>query len=154
VKRRGLARHIGVSNFTTRLLEEAWRATEEPIVVLQCEYHPYLNQDKLLTTARSHKMAFTAYSPLGQGDVLRDPTVTGIAKRLGRAPAQIVLRWLIQQKDVAAIPKSAHLARIRENIDVFDFDLETGDMASISALARPDGRLVRDPDLAPEWDIQ
>lgn len=152
IKNRGLAYHIGVSNFTTRLLDRAWEATEQPLAALQCEYHPFLNQDKLLAAAWARGMAFTAYSPLGQGDVSQNSTVTAIAERLRRTPAQVVLRWLIQQGGIAAIPKSASPARIRENICVFDFDLEPDDMAAIGALARPDGRLVRDPDLAPEWD--
>lgn len=151
VKRCGIARHIGVSNFTTKLLDEAWAATEEPIAVIQCEFHPYLSQDKVIAACRARGMAFTAYSPIGQGDVLSDPVVGEIAARLERTPAQVVLRWLIQQ-GVVAIPKSASPDRIRENLAVFDFALAPKDMAAIAALARPDGRLVRDPDLAPAWD--
>lgn len=152
VKRRGIARFIGVSNFPTKLLDEAWNATEVPLAVNQCEYHPYLNQDKLIAACRARGMAFTAYSPVGQGDVLSDPVVRGIAERLDRTPAQIVLRWLIQQGGVVAIPKSATPSRIRENLGVFGFELTREDMAAIGALAHPDGRLVRDPDLAPDWD--
>lgn len=152
VRRRGMARHIGVSNFTTRLLAEAWDVTEEPLAANQCEYHPRLNQDKLIAACRAHGMAFTAYSPIGRGAVLSDPVVRGIAERLGRTPAQIVLRWLIQQDGVVAIPKSADEQRIRENIDVFGFALEGEDMAAIADLARPDGRMTRNATLAPEWD--
>ncbi|MGH6925070.1 MAG: aldo/keto reductase [Propylenella sp.] len=152
VKRRGMARHIGVSNYTTRLLAEAWAATGEPIAVNQCEYHPHLDQDKLIAACRARNMAFTAYSPVGRGEALRDPVVVKIAKRLGRAPAQVVLRWLIQQDGVVAIPKSATPERIRENFGVFDFALEPADMAAISKLSHPEGRVVRDASLAPKWD--
>lgn len=152
VKRRGLARHIGVSNYTAALLEESWAATEEPIVVNQCEYHPYLSQEKVLAACRAHGMAFTSYSPVGRGGELADPVVTGVAERIGRTPAQVVIRWHIQQHGVVAIPKSARPSRIRENFGVFDFELEPGDMAAISALARPDGRVIDPSDVAPDWD--
>lgn len=152
VKRRGMASHIGVSNFTTRLLDEAWEATEEPIAVNQCEYHPRLSQDKVIAACRARGMAFTSYSPVGRGDVLRDAAVERIAKRLGKTPAQVVLRWHIQQDGVIAIPKSAHAERIRENFDVFDFALEADDMAAISDLAHSEGRMILAPDIAPEWD--
>jgi diketogulonate reductase-like aldo/keto reductase len=152
VKRRGMASHIGVSNFTSKLLDEAWEATEEPIAVNQCEYHPRLNQDKVIAACRARGMAFTSYSPVGRGDVLRDPAVERIAKRLGKTPAQVVLRWHIQQDGVIAIPKSAHAERIRENFDVFDVALEADDMAAISDLAHSEGRMILAPDIAPEWD--
>jgi diketogulonate reductase-like aldo/keto reductase len=151
VKRRGFARNIGVSNYPIRLLDEAWAATEEPLAVNQCEYHPYLNQDKLIAACRARDMAFTAYSPLGQRRELDDPAIERIAKMLGRTSAQVVLRWLLQQ-GVVAIPKSATPERIRENFDVFGFSLSPEDMHTISALARPGSRLVKDPDLAPVWD--
>jgi 2,5-diketo-D-gluconate reductase B len=151
VKRRGIACNIGVSNFTMRLLAEAWEVTEQPLAVNQCEYHPRLNQDKLIADCRARGMVFTAYSPIGQGAVLSDPEVQQAAERLGRTPAQVVQRWHLKQ-GVVAIPKSATPAHIRENIAVFDFQLTPEDMAAISALAHPEGRLVRDPDLAPVWD--
>ena len=152
VKRRGMARHIGVSNFTTKLLAEAWKATKEPIVTNQCEYHPHLNQDRLIAACRARGMAFTSYAPIGRGEVLRDPTVRSIAERLGKTPAQVVLRWHIQQDSVVAIPKSARPERIRENFAVFDFVLAAEDMAAISGLSRPTGRVVDPSDVAPGWD--
>ena len=152
IRRRGLARHIGVSNFTTTLLAEAWAATEEPLAVNQCEYHPRLNQDKVIAAGHEHGMAFTAYSPIGRSAVLADKTVTAVAKRLGRTPAQIILRWLIQQPGIVVIPKSATPARIRENFDIFGFALDPEDMAAIADLAKPNSRIVRDPGIAPAWD--
>jgi 2,5-diketo-D-gluconate reductase B len=151
VKRRGFARNIGVSNYPTKLLEDAWAATDEPLAVNQCEYHPYLNQDKLIAACRARDMAFTAYSPLGLSRELGDPAIREIAARLGKTPAQVVLRWVLQQ-GIVAIPKSRTPERIRENIDVFGFELPPSDMKAIAALARPGSRLINDPDVAPVWD--
>jgi 2,5-diketo-D-gluconate reductase B len=131
---RGATRHIGVSNFTIALLREAWAATDAPLVTNQCEYHPYLNQDRLIAACREWGMAFTAYSPLGRQRVLEDPAIAAIASRKGKTPAQVVLRWDIQQPGVVTIPKSATPGRIRENLDILDFTLSEEEMAAISAL--------------------
>ena len=136
VKRNGWTRHIGVSNFTTRLLSEAWATTREPLVTNQCEYHPYLNQDKLIAACRDAGMIFTAYAPLGLRVVLDDPVIFEVAKRKGRAPAQVVLRWNIQQDGIATIPRSANSDHIRSNFDIFGFSLDEDEMAAISALSR------------------
>ncbi len=150
--RRGFARHIGVSNFNVKLVEQAWAATEAPLVCNQCEYHPYLDQEALLQACRKRGMAFTAYAPVGHGQELRDPAVVAIAEALGRTPAQVMLRWLIQQPGVIAIPKSANADRIRENLDVFGFSLDDSQMSALAALARPSGRLIASPVLAPGWE--
>jgi diketogulonate reductase-like aldo/keto reductase len=150
LKRRGLTRHIGVSNYTIALLDEAWAATEEPIVANQCEHHPYLDQDRLRAATARHGTAFVAYCPLGQADVLDEPAVTDIAGRFGRTPAQIVLRWQIQ-KGCAAIPKSSHPARIRQNLDIFGFELSPADIAQIDGLRTEDSRIC-DFSMAPAWD--
>jgi 2,5-diketo-D-gluconate reductase B len=150
VKQRGLTRHIGVSNYTVRLLDEAWSATEEPIVVNQCEHHPYLDQSKLRAATERHGTAFVAYCPLGRAEALDEPVIKDIAGRLGRAPAQIVLRWQIQ-KGCAAIPKSAHPARIRQNLDIDGFELAAADMDAIDAL-RTDGSRICDSAFSPDWD--
>ncbi len=150
---RGAARHIGVSNFTTALLREAWAATDAPLVTNQCEYHPYLAQDALLAACHEWGMAFTAYSPLGRQRVLDDPVITAIAARHARTPAQVVLRWDIQQPGVVTIPKSATPARIRQNLDIFDFTLSDEEMAAISALgAAHRHRIANFGGLAPAWD--
>jgi 2,5-diketo-D-gluconate reductase B len=151
-KRRGLTRHIGVSNFTTKLLAEAWDATQEPLVTNQCEYHPHLNQDNVLAACREGGMSFTAYSPLGRRAALGERAITDIAARLGRSPAQVALRWLIQQRGVVAIPKSATPVRIRDNLNVFDFTLDPRDMAAIGGLARPGGRILQAGGSSPDWD--
>jgi diketogulonate reductase-like aldo/keto reductase len=153
VKRRGWTRHIGVSNFTVSLLAEAWAATEVPLVTNQCEYHPYLGQDKLRAAVADRGMAFTAFSPLGRQAVLDDPVIVEIAKRHGRTPAQIVLRWDIQQEGIVTIPKSAHPDRIRSNFAIFDFALNEGETAAISALSKTHKHRVSNPaGITPVWD--
>ena len=142
-KREGLARHIGVANFTTTLLDQAIKLCPEPLVALQAEYHPYLDQTKLLAAARRHGLAYVAFCPLGRGRLFDDPVLGEIAQARGRTVAQIALRWLMQQ-NVATIPFSSKPQRIADNFNVFDFALDDDEMKRISALKRPDGR-VADP---------
>lgn len=152
-KRRGLTRHIGVSNFPSRMLEEAVSLSGEPILVNQCEYHPHLDQSKVLAACKRHGVAVIAYCPLGRGSVggvLQEPVVQEIAERVGRTPAQVVLRWHVQQR-IVPVPKSTNPQRIAENLDIFGFELDEADMRRLSGLARPDGRIVDLP-FAPEWD--
>ena len=142
-KREGLARHIGVANFTIALLDEAIATSPEPLAALQAEYHPYLDQTKLLAATRARGLGFIAYCPLGRGRLFGDPVLADIAKAHGRSVAQVALRWLLQQ-GVASIPFSSKPERIVDNFGVFDFVLPDDDMRRISALTRPDGR-VADP---------
>ena len=150
-KRHGLARHVGVSNFPVALLERAVSLATEPLVANQCEYHPHLDQTKLLAACRRQGLAFLSYAPIGKGAVLEDAAVRDVAARHGRTPAQVVLRWHVQQDGVAAIPKSANPQRIAENLDVFGFTLSEEDMRAVSGLAQPDGRMVA-PGWSPSWD--
>jgi diketogulonate reductase-like aldo/keto reductase len=150
-RRRGLARHIGVSNFTAEMVEEAWRATREPLAANQCEYHPELSQEKVLAACRAHGMAFVSYTPLGRSVLFNHPVVRSIAERLGRSPAQIILRWHVQQAGVAAIPKAANRSHIEANIAIFDFELTDTDMAALFRLARHNGRQV-ESQFSPRWD--
>jgi diketogulonate reductase-like aldo/keto reductase len=165
IARLGLTRHIGVSNFTTALLAQAWAVTEAPLVANQCEYHPGLDQSAVIEACRSRGMAFVSYMPLGRREVLEMPLLSEVATRIGKTPAQVALRWQLQQDGVAAIPKSTDPQRMCQNIELFDFALSPDDMAAIFALARPDGRMIpfpraRRPDgsfhefreLAPAWD--
>jgi diketogulonate reductase-like aldo/keto reductase len=140
-KQQGLARHIGVANFNIALLEQAIALCPEPLVALQAEYHPYLDQSKLLAAVRARGMAFVAYCPLGRGRLFSDPVLTEIANARGKSIAQIALRWLMQQ-NVAAIPRSSNPARIADNFKVFDFTLSDDEMKRISALKRPNGRIA------------
>jgi diketogulonate reductase-like aldo/keto reductase len=150
-RRRGLARHIGVSNFSAKLVEQAVALANEPLAANQCEYHPYLNQDRIRAACTRHRLAFTSYCPLGKGDLTRDPVIRSIAQGHGKTPGQVVLRWHVQQPGTAAIPKSGNRERIAENFGIFDFALSQNEMRRISALARPDGRMVS-PSWATEWD--
>ena len=151
-KRQGLARHIGVANFTTRLLDEAAALCPEPLAVLQAEYHPYLDQTKLLAAARKHNLTFVAYCPLARGRLFGDPVLGEMAKARGVSLAQIALRWLIQQ-NVAVIPFSSKPERIANNFEVFDFELSDAEMARIAALKRPDGRVANPAGRVPGgWD--
>jgi diketogulonate reductase-like aldo/keto reductase len=148
---RGLTRHIGVSNFPVVLLEEALFVATEPIVTNQCEYHPCLDQTKVLAACREHSMSFTSYCPLGRGEGPRNPGIKKIAEAHGKTPSQVLLRWHIQQSDVIAIARSGTPAHIRENIAIADFELTPDEMRTMSAMSRKDGRIV-DFDWAPDWD--
>jgi 2,5-diketo-D-gluconate reductase B len=147
---RGLTRAIGVSNFPSGMLEEAARASAAPLATDQVEHHPFLDQSALVAALRARDMVLTAYSPLARGRAPRDPVIQEIARRHARSAGQVVLRWIVQQ-DAIAIPKTANPDRAKENLDIFDFELDASDMARIAALARPDGRVI-DPAWAPEWD--
>jgi 2,5-diketo-D-gluconate reductase B len=151
-KRRGLARHIGVSNFTIAKLDEAVAISGEEIVTNQIEYHPYLDQRKLVAAIRRHGLAITAYCPIALGKVVGDPTIGEIATAHRRSIVQIVLRWLIQQGDVIAIPRTSKVERLRENFSVFDFQLTDKEMDRMSHLTRPHSRLINEPDWVPAWD--
>ena len=133
-RRRGLTRHIGVSNFDAALMNRAIALSPAPIVANQVEHHPLHNQRPLLEACRSAGVAFVSYSPLAKREVLRAEALRPIAARHRKTPAQIVLRWHLQQGCVA-IPKSENPARIRENIDVFDFELSADEMAAVSGLS-------------------
>lgn len=149
-KTRGLARAIGVSNFPRKMVEEAARLSTAPLATDQVEYHPFLDQAPLIETLRAHSMALTAYSPLARGRALRDPVIREIARLHDKTASQVVLRWIVQQ-DAIAIPKTDDPERARQNLDIFDFELDASEMTKISALARPDGRVI-DPSFAPKWD--
>jgi 2,5-diketo-D-gluconate reductase B len=148
----GKARHIGISNFNTVLMAEAVRLSERPLVMNQVEFHPYLDQTLVLKKARELGMGVTAYYGMADGAVLRDPAISRIAKSRSKSPAQIVLRWLIQQTNVVALSKTVDVQRARSNFDIFDFTLSEAEMSVLHQLAKPDGRLVSPEGLAPEWD--
>jgi diketogulonate reductase-like aldo/keto reductase len=149
-KRMGLTRHIGVSNFTVALTEQAVALSPEPLVCNQVEYHPYLDQAKVRAACDQHSLALVAYSPIAKGRVKTDPTLGEIGRAHRKTPAQVCLRWLVQQ-NVAAIPRTSRVERLSENIDIFDFELSGDEMARIAALANPRGRLT-DFGFAPKWD--
>ncbi|HXH04644.1 MAG TPA: aldo/keto reductase [Candidatus Competibacteraceae bacterium] len=151
VHRQGLARAIGVSNFTIALMQEAAALSEAPLAMNQVEYHPYLDQSRVIAAAERLGLGITAYAPLARGRIIGDPVLREIGAHYGKNAAQVALRWLVQQ-GVAAIPRSARIEHARTDFAIFDFKLSAGEMARIHALARPGGRLVAPTHLAPEWD--
>ena len=150
--RSGKVRHIGVSNFNRRLLEQAVGLSAAPLVTNQFEYHPYLSQSLLAGATRRAGLAVTAYCAMAIGRVLGDPTLAEIAASHGRSIPQVVLRWLVQQGGVVALSRTTNPNRVAENLAIFDFELGEDEMAAIQALAVPDGRIVNPPGLAPVWD--
>ena len=145
LKRDGLARAIGVSNFKPAHLQRLFDETDVVPALNQVELHPYLTQDVLRAFDAQHGVATEAWSPIAQGGhLLSDSAVTSLAEKYGKTPAQIVIRWHLQLGNVV-IPKSVTPARIAENIDVFDFELAEDDVTSISELNR-DERTGPDPD--------
>jgi diketogulonate reductase-like aldo/keto reductase len=153
-KRSGLTRHIGVSNFTIAMLDEAVHVCPEPLVTNQIEYHAYLPQDRMMAALRRHGMILTAYCPTARGKLLDDPVIGEIAKARGKSPAQICLRWLIQQPMVAAVPRALEEGHIVENLDVFDFALSDDEMKRVSALRSRKIRIADPPQRAPKWDLE
>jgi diketogulonate reductase-like aldo/keto reductase len=151
-KREGKARHVGVANFNIALTEEAMRLCPEPLAVLQAEYHPYLDQSKVLAFCRKAGLVFMAYCPLGRGRLFSDPVLGEIARNRGKSLAQIALRWLIQQGNIAPLPRSANPQHMAECLDVFNFTLTEDEMKRIFALKRPDGRIANPAGRAPKWD--
>jgi len=149
-KRMGLTRHIGVSNFTVALIEEAIKACPEPLVCDQVEYHPYLDQAKVREACAQNGLALVAYSPVAKGRIKNDQNLTRIGRAHRKSPAQVCLRWLVQQ-NVSAIPRTSRIERLSENIGIFDFELSGEEMAEIFALAGPRGRMT-DFGFAPKWD--
>jgi diketogulonate reductase-like aldo/keto reductase len=150
MKEQGFARHVGVSNYTVALLDEANRLATEPLVCNQIEAHPFLDQSKVIAATRKHGMAVVAYSPIARGGAKGDETLTRIGKAHGKSAAQVSLRWLVQQ-GIVVIPRTSKVERLAENIDVFDFQLTAADMKEIAGLAHPRGRIV-DWAWSPQWD--
>ena len=145
LKRDGLARAIGVSNFKPAHLQRLFDKTDVVPALNQVELHPYLTQDVLRAFDAQHGIATEAWSPIARGgDLLSDPAITALAEKYRKTPAQIVIRWHLQLGNVV-IPKSVTPSRIAENFDVFDFELAEDDVTSISALNR-DERTGPDPD--------
>lgn len=141
----GRAKAVGVSNFNPAHLRRLLEETGTVPAVNQIELHPHLQQSGPRAFHAEHDIATEAWSPLGQGkDLLQDPTLNSLAGKYGKSPAQVVLRWHLQSGNVV-IPKSVTPSRIRENIDVFGFELDESEMADIAKL-NSDSRLGPDPD--------
>jgi 2,5-diketo-D-gluconate reductase B len=141
VKRDGLARHIGISNFTVALIEEALKVTTEPLVCDQFECHPFLDQSKLIAACHEHGLAVVAYSPIARGDARKNDVLKRIGAAHKKTATQVCLRFLVQQ-DIVVIPRTSKVERLSENAAIFDFTLSDDEMNEIAKLGSRDGRLV------------
>jgi 2,5-diketo-D-gluconate reductase B len=148
LREEGLIKHFGVSNFPAGMLREALKVA--PVFADQVEFHPFLGQQKLVELAAEKDFMVTAYSPLARGKVLEDETVRAIGEAHGKSAGQVALRWLLDQPNVATIPKASSHERRVENFEVFDFELSDDDRARIDAL--PKDQRVISPRWAPDWD--
>jgi diketogulonate reductase-like aldo/keto reductase len=153
-KRQGMTRHIGVSNFTLAMLDEAVSICPEPLVTNQVEYHAYLPQDRMLAALKRHNMILTAYCPVARGQLFTDSVVNDIATAHNKTAAQVCLRWLVQQPGVAAVPRALEERHIVENLDIFDFTLNDDEMRRLSALRKRQIRIADPPERAPKWDVE
>jgi 2,5-diketo-D-gluconate reductase B len=143
----GRIRNLGVSNFPAGLLKQALDLA--PVFCNQVEYHPFLDQSRLLELARANDVLITAYSPLAHGKVPGDETLNRIGAAHGKTAGQVALRWLLDQDRVSPIPKASSHERRVENFEVFDFELSAEQRAEIAAL--PKDVRTADPPWAPDW---
>ncbi len=149
-KRDGRARHVGVANFTTALLQDAVKLASEPLVTNQIEVHPFLDQGKVLSACRAHGLSVTAYCPIARGKVPGNAVLERIGKAHGKSSSQVALRYLVQQ-GIVPIPRTANPDHLAANLAVFDFKLSDAEMAEIGKL-RAQGARVVNPPHAPKWD--
>jgi len=132
----GKVRHVGVSNFDIDRLDRARELSEHGILTDQVQYNPYWSQTELLDYCRIHDVLLTAYSPLAHGGVVDDPVLEAIGNRYDKSPAQVAIRWLVQQPNVATVPKATSREHIAANRDVFDFELDDDEMERIRQPSR------------------
>jgi 2,5-diketo-D-gluconate reductase B len=149
-KRDGRAKHVGVANFTTALLQDAVKLASEPLVTNQIEVHPFLDQGKVLSACRAHGLSVTAYCPIARGKVPGNAVLERIGKAHGKSSSQIALRYLVQQ-GIVPIPRTANPDHLAANLAVFDFALSDAEMDQIRKLGTPRGRIVAWGG-APDWD--
>lgn len=149
---KGWTKHIGVSNFTVPLLNEMVEKSDRLIVCNQVENHPYIDQSRVRAACRQHGVALIAYCPLFRGgEMFEEQAVIDAGEEHGKSSAQIVLRWHVQHDGGGAIPKTATLSRLPENLDIFDFELSADEMASIDQLMGRQSRIC-DFEFSPKWD--
>lgn len=149
-KEQGLARNIGVANFPLPLLRKVVEELGAPLSAIQVEYHVLLGQNALLDYARQNDLALTAYSPLARNKVSDVPAIQQIAARHGVLPTQVALKWLLDQPNVAAIPKASSKANQIANLEAFAVNLDDQDRALIAGLSKRERQVS--PDFAPVWD--
>lgn len=150
VKEQGLTKHIGVANFTVALVQQAAKFSKAPLVNDQVEMHVYLDQSKVIAACKKHGLSVTAYSPIVKGAAANDETLQKIGKTHGKSAAQVSLRFLVQL-GVIVIPRTSKVERLKENADLFDFELSEAEMKTIRALKDPKGRKIS-PSWSPNWD--
>lgn len=127
----GKVENIGVSNFSVRQTQEAIEASETPIITNQVKYHPFYSQNEILDFCIENDVMLTAYTPLANGRVIGHDTLSEIGEKYGKTGPQVALRWLVQQENVSTIPKASSEEHLRENIDIFDFELTRQEMQTI-----------------------
>jgi 2,5-diketo-D-gluconate reductase B len=149
-RRDGRAKHVGVANFTTSLLQDAVKLASEPLVTNQIEVHPFIDQDKVLAACRVHGLAVTAYCPLARGKVPGNDVLARIGRAHGKTSAQIALRYLVQQ-GIIPIPRTSNPDHLAANLATFDFTLSDVEMTEIAGLKHTGLRVVNPPH-APRWD--
>jgi 2,5-diketo-D-gluconate reductase B len=149
-KEQGLARNIGVANFPLPLLRKVVEELGTPLSAIQVEYHVLLGQNALLSYARQHDLALTAYTPLARNKVSDIPQIRQIAAKHGVLPTQVALKWLLDQANVAAIPKASSEANQQANLAALDVQLDDQDRALIASLSKRERQVS--PDFAPQWD--
>ena len=149
-KKDGKTKHIGVANFTVAMLEEAGKLATEPLVCNQIEVHPFINQDKVIAASKKLGMAVVAYCPNVRGKASDITPLERIGRAHGKSWAQVALRYLVQQ-GMIPIPRTATPAHLKENIEIFDFELSAAEMAELKKLNAANMRVVS-PAWAPVWD--
>jgi 2,5-diketo-D-gluconate reductase B len=149
-QQKGYTKFIGVSNHTTALLDQVL-ATGADIITNQVEYHPLIDQTRLHNFLREKGISLTAYSPIAQGKVLGNPTLKAIGEKYGKSEVQVSLRWLVQQDNVMAIPRTSKAERLKDNLNIFDFELTSEEVKEIDQLNKDNLRVVN-PSFAPDWD--
>lgn len=152
LQKKGLTRHIGVSNFTIDLLIEAQKHADVPLACNQVELHPFIRQRNLQTFMHNRHLPLVAYSPLARGRVFKNDTLIAIANKHNATPAQVALAWILADKTRIAIPKTSTLAHLRSNLAALNLSLDEDDVAKINALAHADGRIIEYRRYMPEWD--
>lgn len=133
IYRSGRAKAIGVSNFKVHHLEALLKEAEIVPAVDQMEFNPHIQDNEAIDFCRSHGIAYEAWSPLGAGTLLNEPTIVSVAEKYGKTPAQVILRWVLQ-RDIIVFPKSNRKERIKENAAIFDFELSDADINAINGL--------------------
>ena len=150
-RERGLAKHLGMANFTAELFEKASVRSSAPLIANCVEYHPLIDQARVRQGTREQAAALIAYAPLANGEATRHPVIQAIAKDTGRSAGQVVLRWIMQQEDMAALPRPHSKEALHEHLHVFDFELSGEQMKRINALSAANQRIFN-PRYAPIWD--